>query len=163
MRIPMTLAVALAAAAPAADAADVLQSRLMSLELARDIANFAVEACREDGFQVSAVVVDKSGVVQAVLRDVYASRFNTELATKKANAVILSGASGSEFLANRPDFTDTANHLDDVLVLKGAVPIRAAGAMLGAIGVSGAYGGEADEKCAMQALDAVSERLEFAE
>jgi len=163
MKIPMKAALLLSLLAPAAGAADVLHGRMMSLELSRDIADLAVMACREDGYQVSAVVVDRAGVVLAVLRDVHATRFNTELATKKANAVILSGVSGSDFLANRPDFTDQANHLDDVLVLEGGVPIRAAGSLLGAIGVSGAHGGKADEKCAMEALAQVEDRLAFAD
>ena len=153
----------LLAAVTGTNAADVLASRLMSMELARDIAVHAVEACREEGFQVSAVVVDRSGVVQAVLRDAYASRFNTEIATKKANAAVLGNVSTTEFLANRDDITAVMNHLDDVLVLKGAVPIRAAGTLLGAVGVSGARGGEADERCANRALEAVAERLEFAD
>ena len=148
---------------PAVQAADVLASRMMSMELARDIAVHAVETCRQAGFQVSAVVVDRSGVVQAVLRDAYATRFNTEIATKKANAAVLGNVSTTEFLANRDDITAVMNHLDDVMVLKGAVPIRAAGTLLGAIGVSGARGGEADEQCARTALDAVAERLEFAD
>ena len=156
----LTLA-SLLAIVPAAEAADVMATRLMSMELARDIAVHAVEACREDGFQVSAVVVDRSGVVQAVLRDAYATRFNTEIATKKANAAVLGNVSTTEFLANRDDITAVMNHLDDVLVLKGALPIRAAGTLLGAVGVSGARGGEADEKCAGRALEAVAERLEF--
>jgi uncharacterized protein GlcG (DUF336 family) len=158
----LTLAAALALL-PTVQASDVIASRLMSMELARDIAVAAVEACREAGFQVSAVVVDRSGVVQAVLRDAYASRFNTEIATKKANAAVLGNVSTTEFLANRDDITAVMNHLDDVLVLKGAVPIRAAGGLLGAVGVSGARGGEADESCATKALEAVADRLEFAE
>jgi uncharacterized protein GlcG (DUF336 family) len=149
--------------APPAPASDVLVARSMSMEIARDIATGAVEACRELGYQVSAVVVDRSGAVQAVLRDPLATRFNTEIATKKANAAVLGNVSTTEFLANREDITAVMNHLDDVLVLKGAVPVRAAGALLGAVGVSGALGGELDEKCALQGLEHVSERLEFAD
>lgn len=163
MRRSRALLLGLAFFAEAAWAQDVLESRMMSMELARDIAGQAVEACRDMGYQVSAVVIDRSGVVQAVLRDALASRFNTELAHKKANAVILSGVSGTDFLANRPDFTDQANLMNDVLVLQGGLPIRAAGRLLGAVGVSGAHGGDLDEQCAAAALEAVRERLEFAD
>lgn len=159
---PLVIAAGIFTALPAS-ASDVLVARTMSMEIARDIATGAVEACRELGYQVSAVVVDRSGAVQAVLRDPLATRFNTEIATKKANAAVLGNVSTTEFLANREDITAVMNHLDDVLVLKGAVPVRAAGALLGAIGVSGALGGELDEKCALQALEGVSERLEFAD
>ena len=142
---------------------DVITARLMSLDLAGDLARGAVDACREEGYQVSAVVVDRSAVTQVVMRDVYASRFNTEIARKKANAVILSAVSTREFLQNRPDITDVMNLLDDVLVLRGAVPVRAAGSLIGALGVSGAPGGDIDERCALAALEKVRMRLEFAD
>ena len=143
--------------------ADVLQSRQLSMELAGDIARESINACRELGYQVSAVVVDRSGIVQIVMRDTLATRFNTEIARKKANAVVLSGTSSGNFRNNRKDILNEMNQLDDVLVLRGALPIRAAGNLLGAIGVSGAQGGELDEKCAQTALDKMTERLEFAE
>jgi uncharacterized protein GlcG (DUF336 family) len=156
-----TLLCSLGSTASRAD--DVIQSRLMGLELANDIAMAAVRACREAGYQVSAVVVDRSGIPQVVLRDTKASRFTTEIAMKKANATVLSGVSTKAFLANRSDITATMNHLDDVLVLRGALPIQAAGSLLGAIGVSGALGGDKDEACAQKGLDAVADRLAFIE
>jgi uncharacterized protein GlcG (DUF336 family) len=48
-------------------------------------------------------------------------------------------------------------------VLQGGVPIISGGYLLGALGVSGAPGGERDEDCAHRALDEIQERLEFAE
>jgi len=157
------LSLALLLGAGPAPAGDVVQARLMTLELAADIARGAVEACRASGYQVAAVVVDRSAVTQVVLRDLHATRFNTEIARKKANAVILGRVSSAEFLHNRSDIAAAMNQLQDVLVLKGALPINAAGQLLGAVGVSGAPGGERDEVCARQALEAVAERLEFME
>jgi uncharacterized protein GlcG (DUF336 family) len=43
------------------------------------------------------------------------------------------------------------------------VPIRAAGSLVGAVGVSGAPGGDKDEACALTGVEAVQERLEFAD
>jgi uncharacterized protein GlcG (DUF336 family) len=144
-------------------AEDVIQARLMSLELANDIAMAAVQACRETGYQVSVVVVDRNGIDQVVVRDAKASRFTTEIARKKANATILSAVSTGEFLKNRADITQAMNHLDEILVLRGALPINAAGSLIGAVGVSGALGGDKDEACAQQAMDSVADRLAFAD
>ena len=152
-----------AADGPVSDELDVVTIKAMSLELARDIAQAAVEGCRQDGYQVSVVVVDRSAVPQVIFRDVYASSFNTDIAQRKANAVILAGVSTREFVANRPDLTAVLNHMESLLALRGGLPIRAAGALLGAVGVSGAPGGDLDEKCAQKGIDAVAERLEFAE
>lgn len=160
--VPLLALVALPLAGPAS-ANDVLTIKQLSMELAADIAQRAVQQCRKAGYQVSAVVVDRSGAVQVVMRDALASRFTVEIAQKKANAVVLSGVASSTFRKNRADIRAEMNHVDGILMLEGGLPIRAAGALLGAVGVSGAPGGDKDEACAAAALTAVQERLEFAE
>jgi uncharacterized protein GlcG (DUF336 family) len=149
-------------ALPAA-AEDVIDVKLMTLELARDVATAAVDACRKDGYQVSVVVVDRSGRTQVVLRDVFANQYLTQLAQGKANAVILSGTSSGELRNNRADIADELNLLEDLLVLDGGLPIRVAGSVIGAVGVSGAPGGDKDAACAQRGIDAVQERLDFAD
>ena len=149
-------------ALPAA-AEDVIDVKLMTLELARDIATGAVDACRKDGYQVSVVVVDRSGRTQVVLRDVFANQYMTQLAQGKANAVILSGTSSGELRNNRADIADELNLLENLLVLDGGLPIRVAGSVIGAVGVSGAPGGDKDAACAQRGIDAVQERLDFAD
>ncbi|UCH54052.1 MAG: heme-binding protein [Pseudomonadota bacterium] len=142
---------------------DVINTKLMSMELARDIAQRSVEACRADGYQVAVVVVDRGGAPQVVMRDIYAARFTIEIAEKKANAVVLSGVSSAEFRKNRNDISQEMNHVTGIMVLDGGLPIRTAGTLIGAVGVSGAPGGDKDEACAKKALDSVFERLEFAD
>jgi uncharacterized protein GlcG (DUF336 family) len=139
----------------------VVDARLMTLELASTIARAAVASCADAGYQVSAVVVDRSGAPQVVMRDVFASRFTIEIAERKANAVILSGVSSSEFRVNRVDIVAEMNEVNGILVLDGAVPIRAGGALLGAVGVSGAPGGDKDEACAKVGVENVQEQLDF--
>lgn len=161
LRRAVALAALLCPGAGPAWADDVLPARVMALELARDIAQGAVDACRDAGYQVSAVVVDRDGFEQVVLRDVYASRFTVQIARDKANAVILSGIASGEFRANRADIRTEMNHVDGILMLDGGVPIEAAGSLLGAVGVSGAPGGDKDAACARAGLEAVAERLQF--
>jgi uncharacterized protein GlcG (DUF336 family) len=146
-----------------ATAADVVNVKLMTLELAVDIAQAAVEACREDGYQVSVVVVDRSGRDQVVMRDVYANQYMTQLAKAKTSAVVLSNTSSTLLGKNRADIAAELNQLDDLLVLDGGVPITIAGSMIGAVGVSGAPGGDLDEACALRGIEAVQERLDFAD
>lgn len=142
-------------------AADLVPTKLMTLELARDIAQKTVEACRAQGYQVAAVVVDRGGEPQVVFRDVYANRFNVEIATRKANTSILSGANSSELRKTRGDIRPELNHIDGIIIMDGGVVIRAGGQMVGAVGVSGAPTGVLDEACAQKGLDSVHERLEF--
>ncbi|MHB8534154.1 MAG: GlcG/HbpS family heme-binding protein [Sulfuricaulis sp.] len=150
-------------AASPVHAADVMNVKLMTLELARDIADHALAFCRKQGYQVSVVVVDRSAVAQVVLRDVYVSGFATQIAERKANAVILSGVSSGEFSQNRADIRAELNQIPGVLLLPGGLPIRAGGSLIGAVGVSGAPGGEKDETCAAAGIKAVQDRLDFAE
>lgn len=142
---------------------DVVESRLMLPELAMDIAAKTLSVCRKKGYQVAVVVVDRAANVQALLRDVYASRFTIELAQRKANAVILSGVNSSELRKNRKDIRQELNSVSELLLLAGGLPIRSGGFLLGAVGVSGAPGGDIDAECAQVALAGMEERLEFAE
>lgn len=157
--LPLLLALAVLPAT----AKDVLTLRSVGLELARDLAQAAVDACRAQGYQVTAVVVNRAGDTQALLRDSLAARHTMQIAREKAEAVILSGVASAEFRRNRPDIRMEMNHVDGILVLEGGVPIQAGGSLVGALGVSGAPGGDKDEACARAALDQLRERLEFAE
>jgi uncharacterized protein GlcG (DUF336 family) len=144
-----------------AGAVDVVTTRNVGAELAMEIALKTLEACREDGYQVAVAVVDRGANVVAVLRDAYATRFSTEIARRKANAVVMAGVSTAEFARNRADIRRDLNEIHDIIVLAGALPIQAGGSLIGAVGVSGAPGGDKDEACARAALEAVGERLEF--
>jgi uncharacterized protein GlcG (DUF336 family) len=144
-------------------AADVLSAKLMTLDLARDIANHTLDACRKQGYNVSVVVVDRDGAPQVMLRDNYVARFATDIAQRKAGAVILSGVSSGELRNNRADIRAELNEIPGVLLMQGGMPIRAGGSLIGAVGVSGAPGGDKDESCAAAGIKAVQERLDFAE
>jgi uncharacterized protein GlcG (DUF336 family) len=152
-----------AALVPPAQGEDLIEVKRLGMELAAELAGAAVLACREQGYQVAAVVVDRAGIPQAMLRDALASRFTIQIAEEKANAVILSGVSSAEFRRNRDDIRAEMNHVDGILVLEGGLPVEVAGSLVAALGVSGAPGGDKDEACARQALDGQRERLEFAD
>jgi len=158
----MTLTLSMIVSAPLY-ADDSLTVKTIGVELAKDIAFESIKACRKQGFQVSAVVVDRNGLVQAALRDDLATRFTLQIAEEKANTAILSGINTGEFRKSREDIRPELNHIKGIIIIQGGLPIEVAGSKIGAIGVSGAPGGYLDERCAQQALDALSERIEFAE
>jgi uncharacterized protein GlcG (DUF336 family) len=143
-------------------AADIVPVKQISLELAQTIAMKSVEACRKDGYNVSAVVLDRAGNIQVALRDTLAAPHTLEIAERKAGMSIMSGIASSEFRKARGDIRPELNHMRGLIVMEGALPIRTAGSLIGAVGVSGAPGGDKDEACAAEALKAVEERLEFA-
>ncbi|HQS83178.1 MAG TPA: heme-binding protein [Thiobacillus sp.] len=158
--LPLAL---LAATLPAMAAQpDILPVKQIGLELARDIAMASIDACRQDGYNVAAVVLDRAGNLQVALRDSLAARHTLEIAERKAGMAIMSGVDSGEFRAARADIRPELNHINGLIVMDGALPIRAAGSLIGAIGVSGAPGGDKDRACAAAALRKLEERLEFA-
>jgi uncharacterized protein GlcG (DUF336 family) len=139
---------------------DLLPVKQIGMELARDIASRSIEACRKDGFNVSAVVLDRSGNLQAALRDALAPRHTLEIAERKAGMAILSATDTGSFRAARGDIRPELNHMQGLIVMEGGLPIRAAGALVGAVGISGAPGGDKDAACGHAALKSVEDRLE---
>ena len=163
MNTPLTLTL-LAASLPAlATQPDILPTKQIGLELARDIAMGSIEACRKDGYTVSAVVIDRAGNLQVAMRDSLAARHTLEIAERKAGMAVMSGSDTGEFRTARGDIRPELNHINGLIVMDGGLPIRAAGSMIGAVGVSGAPGGDKDRACAAAALKKVEERLEFAQ
>jgi uncharacterized protein GlcG (DUF336 family) len=97
------------------------------------------------------------------MRDVFSNQYFTRLAEVKAQAVILSNTRSGELRSNRADMVDELNLLEGVFVLQGGLPVQVAGSTIGAVGVSGAPGGDKDEACAQKGIDVVQERLDFAD
>lgn len=161
----LLLAVSIAATGHAAEnadgAADVVTAERIGMGLAADLAEAAVAACAAQGYAVTAVVVDPAGDPQVMMRATHAPRFTRQIATDKARAVILAGIDSGAFRANRSDIREEMNHVDGVLMLDGAVPIESAGSTIGALGVSGAPGGDKDAACARAALEGFFERLQL--
>lgn len=143
-------------------AADIVSDKSIGMELARDIANEAIMACRKDGYHISATVVDRHGLVRAALRDDLASHFTLEIAERKANMTVMAWTDSGRFRNAREDIRQELNHINGLIVMTGGVKISAGGFNIGAIGVSGAPGGEKDEACAKKALKKLQERIEFA-
>jgi uncharacterized protein GlcG (DUF336 family) len=114
------------------------------MDLARDIANEAVKACRKDGYHVAAVVVDRHGNLRAALRDDIASVYMLQIAQEKANLVIMAGIPSAEFRNKRSDIRPELNHLDGIIVMGGGLPIDAGGSRIGAVAVAGAPGADKD-------------------
>ena len=142
--------------------ADIVSDKSIGMELARDIASETVLACRKDGCHVSAVVVDRYGLIRASLRDDLAARFTLEIAERKANMTIMAWTNSGQFKKAREDIRQELNHIDGLIVMEGGIKIVAGGYNLGAVGVSGAPGGEKDAACASKALEKLQDRIEFA-
>ncbi|HXZ49331.1 MAG TPA: heme-binding protein [Usitatibacter sp.] len=162
MRIAALVAAALPALAGAADPA-TYTVRQLTPETALKAAQAAMASCRASGYQVSVAVVDRSGLTQVLLRDRFAGPHTIGVATDKAWTAASTRTDTSELekLTQPGKPLAALRDVPHVTALAGGVKVEAGGAVLGAIGVSGAPGGEADEACAKAGLHAVADDLEF--
>jgi len=135
----------------------------MNLELALKVAQETLKACQHDGFQVAVVVVDRAGIVQALLRDRLAGIYTPDIAILKARTAL----NFHSDTINLREPTESGNegsgirHVPGTLMAAGGVRIEAAGSIVGSLGVSGAPGPKSDDACARKGLDAVSDILNF--
>ena len=137
--------------------------RNLTVDTALKAAQVALKTCRDNGWQVAVAVVDRSGAVQVVLRDRYAGAHTPRTASGKAwTAVSFRTNTGALVDLTQPGKPQSGlRSLPRVVILGGGMIIEGGGQMLGAIGVSGAPGGEADEACAKAGIAAIQESLEF--
>lgn len=137
--------------------------KLLTPETALAAAQAALAHCRKAGFQVSVAVVDRSGVLQVLLRDRFAGPHTVEAATGKAWTAasfrIDSGTVATETQAGKP--LSGLRQLPKVVAVAGGRPVEAGGSVLGGLGVSGAPGSDADDACAQAGLKAIVDALEF--
>ena len=158
----LAAAVAFAAVTSTAQGA-TFTVRSLTPETALKAAQAALAKCRATGYQVSVAVVDRGGIVQVVLRDRLAGPHTIEVATNKAwTAVSFKTSTRDLERLTRPGETMSGlRHVPRFTAIGGGSTVEAAGSLLGAIGVSGAPGGDADHACAAAGIEAVTEELEL--
>ena len=137
--------------------------KLLAPETALLAAQAALAHCRSAGYQVAVAVVDRSGVLQVLLRDRFAGPHTPEVATQKAWTAssfrMSTTALAAETQAGKA--MSGLRAAPRVLAIGGGLVIEASGSVLGAIGVSGAPGGEADDACAAAGIKAIADAIEF--
>ncbi len=138
-------------------------SKSLTPETALAAARAALDACRKQNFQVAVAVVDRAGIAQVLLRDRFAGAHTVDAATRKAWTAASFRIPTAE-LARETQAGKAMSAIRDVpqvLASAGGLPIQAGGSTLGAIGVSGAPGGEADDACATAGIKAIADAIEF--
>lgn len=139
------------------------QTKALTPETALAAAQAALLHCRAQGYQVGVAVVDRSGLTQVFLRDRFAGAHTVEVATNKAwtaasfRTPTLELAAESQ--AGRP--MSGIRSTPRMMAVGGGVAIEGGGSVFGAIGVSGAPGGEADDACARAGIKAIADKIEF--
>ena len=139
---------------------------LLPLNLAVEAATEAIRVCDQHGYRVSATVVDMDGVQQVALRGDNATVHTAESSFDKAYTVVTLGpifdfdTSGKFFeLAKTNPYAPRLATMRNVMALPGAVAFKSKNAIVAALGVGGAPGGDKDEVCAHAGVAKVANRL----
>lgn len=138
-------------------------SQSLTTETALMAASAALEKCRAEGFQVSVAIVDRMGILQVLLRDRYAGAHTADTARAKARTAASFRTNTSEMVEiTQPGQPQSGvRQIPGVLMVGGGMIIEAAGSLVGAIGVSGAPGGELDDLCAAAGIEAIQDLIAF--
>jgi uncharacterized protein GlcG (DUF336 family) len=149
---------AIAAAEPAR--AELLTLKALSTPIALSIAQTAYESCLQQGFNVSVTVVGLEGQPLVSLRGDGTSPHTIENSLRKAYTSRTFRVPSGEFAQRVKDNPTSGQvHLANVVAAQGALPIKTGDTVIGAVGVSGAPGGEKDEACAKVGIEKVVDQL----
>ena len=162
-KLVSALAVALCLAAPVRAQDALVTYKSLSPEIALHLARAALGECRKRGYQAAVAVVDRFGVTQVMLRDRFAGAHTPATATGKAWTAVSFRSNTTDLVAlTQPGMPQAGlRNLPGAVALGGGIVIEAGGSLVGAVGVSGAPGGDADDACAKAGIDAVRDRLDF--
>src|SRR5437899_5366802 len=154
-------------AATGVQAQGLITTHKISAALANELVGESVAQCARNGYKVVAVVVDLDGVRQAVLRGDGAPIHSMDNAYYKAYTLASMGLARKEEstkqiadrMAKNPPSSVPVFPLPNITYAQGTVAIIASGETIGALGVSGAPGGNFDEECARAALGKIKDRM----
>ena len=141
--------------------AQLLVHKDISLAMATTIARTAIETCKTQGYNVSVHVLGREGQVILGVRNENAGLITFENSMKKAYTSRTFARSSGEFAAGvKGNPNAGALFLTNITPAQGALPIKIGTETIGAVGVSGAPGGEKDEACAKAGIDKVAADLQ---
>lgn len=137
--------------------------KTLSPDIALELANAALADCRQRGYQVAVAVVDRFGATQVMLRDRFAGPHTPATAAGKAWTAVSFRTSTTDLVPlTQPGMPQAGvRNLPGAVVLGGGMLVEAGGSLLGAVGVSGAPGGEADDACAKAGIAAIQSKIEL--
>ena len=138
----------------------------LPLALAMKAATKAIETCKSNGYPVSAVVVDTSGVIKLEAKGDHSTILTTTSAFRKAYTVVTFGpifkfeaSSAFAALAAKNPAGPALGTLPDIALLPGAVAIKVGDEIVAALGVGGSPGGDKDEVCAQAGVTSIKDDL----
>ena len=140
--------------------AQVQSQKDVTWNLGLEIAQGAIAECAKRNVPISVAVVDRAGRLRIFIAADNPSPHSLELARRKAyTARTFRIPSGEMVTRLKNDPSLGLIHLSNVIANQGALPIKVGDETIGAVGASGAPGGEKDEACVKAGIEKVADQL----
>ena len=138
----------------------LVTQRILSLAMAKTIAEATLAECKSKGFHTAAAVVDRAGQLLVLLRDEQTTAQVGEMARRKAYTARMFRMTTMDFQKRTTPDQPLAGqrNLVDILALSGGVPIKAGNDTIGGVGSAGSNL-ETDDACAKAGVAKVAELL----
>ena len=135
--------------------------KILPAALAVEAAQAAIASCKTQGYTVSVALVDRVGDLKLLLVGDGASALTRSLSRRKAYTAATRRVSTGELAKQvaAPGAFNPTLYDRQLVALAGGVPIKVGDETIGAIGVSGAPGGDKDEACANAGIAKIADRL----
>ena len=156
-RLATSVAACLASSVVSAQA--LVSERGISVNAALELASAALERCRADGYKVTITVLNRHARTSVVISDDGVNPHTVENSMRKAYTAFTTRTATVE-MAKRPQPALSGFMLlDRITPIEGGLPIFAGKELVGAVGISGAPGGEKDSACAQVGIDKIAKGL----
>jgi uncharacterized protein GlcG (DUF336 family) len=140
--------------------AELLTHKDLTAMMGITIAQTALATCTANGYRVSVAVLGRNGEILVHVRGDGTGPHTLENSMRKAyTARTFRVPSGDivQRVKENPQYFGI--HLSNVIAAQGGLPINVGDDTIGAVGVSGAPGGEKDEACAKAGIEKVAAEL----
>src|SRR5262249_53841273 len=139
--------------AATASFAQLPTQKILTADVALELAQGALAKCRADGYKVTVTVVDHANLLKALIRDDGANMVTVEVGREKTNFVMYYGGRASGPPANQAKGApNPPTPVPGIIYAQGGLAIKVGDQLIGAVSVSGAPGGERDAACAQAGI-----------
>ena len=136
-----------------------ISERSISLNAAMELATAALARCRTDGYKVTVTVLNRHARTSVVVSDDGVNPHTVENSMRKAYTAFTTRSPSTDMAKRPPIPLQGFLQLANITTIEGGLPIFAGKELIGAVGISGAPGGEKDAAYAQVGIDKIAASL----
>ncbi len=155
----LTVAVLACASASAQTTPGLISERSISANAAMELATTALEKCRADGYKITITVLNRHARTAVVISDDGINPHTLENSMRKAYTAFTTRSPSVDMGKRTQPGLAGFMQLEKITTIEGGLPIFAGKELIGAVGVSGAPGGEKDSVCAQAGIDKIAKSI----